>query len=92
MTAEEWQERRKQLRENAEARRKRLASMTPEERRKQNEEVMDWLDRVPVIPKNVRGIKYSAPCACGGTITAVREKINGHMRASCDKCGMRMIE
>lgn len=92
MTAEEWQERRKQLRENAVAFAERIASMTPEERRKQKEEVMDWLDRVPVIPKNVRGVEYSAPCTCGGTITAVREKINGHMRASCDKCGMLMSE
>lgn len=50
------------------------------------------MEAAPDIPKDKRGIKYYSTCTCGGTITAMRSTYNGHYRASCDKCGWRMIE
>ena len=29
---------------------------------------------------------------CGGNAKTVRSKENGHLRAMCDKCGMKIIE
>lgn len=53
-------------------------------------EIIEFLDAVPDFTD--RGIEHTAPCPCGGTIHAIRAKYNGHIRAWCDKCGIRMIE
>ena len=66
--------------------------MNEQERRKTENEVFAWLDCVPDIPQNERGVEYTAPCTCGGTIKAVRSGSNGHLPAWCDGCGMKMIE
>lgn len=66
--------------------------MTEQERQKVDDEIFAWLERVPDIPKDARGVDYTAPCICGGTITARRSKENGHLRARCDSCRMRLIE
>lgn len=52
----------------------------------------DCLKRVPEIPIHERGKAYTGECVCGGTITAIRSTYNGHIHASCDKCGFRMFE
>ena len=51
------------------------------------------LNCVPEIPdeKEYWGKKYTSTCVCGGTITAIRSTLNGHIRAKCDKCGWNMI-
>lgn len=52
--------------------------------------IIDWLKAVPDFED--RGVEHTAPCPCGGTIHAVRAEYNGHIRAWCDKCNMRMME
>lgn len=66
--------------------------MNDQERRKTENEVFAWLDCVPDIPRNVWGVEYTAPCTCGGTIHARRSEYNGHIRAWCENCGMKMRE
>ena len=66
--------------------------MNDQERRKTENEVFAWLDCVPDIPRNERGVEYTAPCTCGGTIKAVRSGSNGHLRAWCESCGIKMRE
>ena len=51
----------------------------------------DWLKSVPEIPRIDTNSYYSAPCPCGGTIVAHRNRY-GHMRAHCNKCGSKMVE
>ena len=53
--------------------------------------LIKWLGAIPDIPYDVRGVKFTAECPCGGTITAMRVEYNGHLRAGCDKCGTRMM-
>ena len=36
-------------------------------------------------------IEFQCP-GCGGNAKAVRSKENGHLRAICEKCGMKIIE
>lgn len=89
-------ERRKQMREKVDKAFERSkffkAIMTPAEIRKESDEVFAWLERVPEVPKDVRGVEITAPCICGGTITAWRTKASGHLRAKCDKCNRKMLE
>ena len=89
-------ERRKRIRENVDKAFERSkflkAIMTPAEIRKESDEVFAWLYCVPDIPQNERGVEYTAPCTCGGTIKAVRSGSNGHLRAWCESCGMKMRE
>jgi hypothetical protein len=47
---------------------------------------------VPDIPICLRGEKFHTKCPCGGVITSWREPKDGHLRASCDKCGWRVVE
>lgn len=54
--------------------------------------MLKWLEVIPMIPKDIRGIEHKAPCTCGGTVTAIRSIYNGHLHASCDKCGARLME
>ena len=35
-------------------------------------------------------IEFQCP-GCGGNAKAVRSKENGHLRAICDKCGMKIM-
>ena len=44
------------------------------------------------IPFNDRGTEHTFPCKCGGTITGIRNTYNGHLYASCDKCGFKIME
>ena len=53
--------------------------------------LFDWIRAVPDIPEDVRGVKYTSECPCGGTIVAMRVEYNGHLRASCDKCGAKLM-
>lgn len=66
--------------------------MTEQERQKVDDEVFAWLEHVPEIPQDVRGVEYTAPCSCGGMIRAIRSKYNGHFYARCDACGMMIRE
>ena len=54
--------------------------------------LFDWIKLVPEIPIDERGVTHTGKCRCGGTISAVRSTYNGHLRASCDKCGMGIIQ
>ena len=36
-------------------------------------------------------IEFQCP-VCGGNAKTVRSKENGHLRAVCEKCGMKIIE
>lgn len=54
--------------------------------------LFDWIKLVPKIPIDERGVTHTGKCRCGGTISAVRSTYNGHLRASCDKCGMGIIQ
>lgn len=53
-------------------------------------EIIDFLKAVPDFDD--RGVEHTAPCPCGGTIHAIRALYNGHIKAWCDKCDMRMME
>lgn len=66
--------------------------MTRKEMAEESDRVFAWLERVPDIPQGVRGVEFTAPCSCGGMIRARRSKENGHLRARCDSCRMRLIE
>lgn len=93
MTDEEIEKRRKRIREKIERRNERIARMTPKEIREESDRVFAWLQCVPDIPRDVWGVEYTAPCSCGtGKIIACRAMYNGHLRAWCDGCGMKMIE
>ena len=60
------------------------------------EEVMPWLNRVMKLKAVMvkRGLKAArAKCLCdGGEIRAALAPGNNHIRASCDKCGQRVME
>lgn len=47
---------------------------------------------VPDIPEDVLGVPYEGKCTCGGTITAIRSPLNGHIGAKCDLCGFVLFE
>ena len=47
---------------------------------------------VPEIPEDVLGVLYEGKCTCGGTITAIRSPLNGHLAAQCDKCRFLLME
>lgn len=53
---------------------------------------MTKLACVPDIPEDVLGVPYEGKCTCGGTITAIRSPLNGHISAKCDKCGFLLME
>ena len=53
-------------------------------------DILTFLMAVPDFED--RGVEHTAPCPCGGTIHAVRATYNGHIKAWCDKCDMRMME
>ncbi len=61
---------------------------------KQIHNIQEKLRVVPNIPqrKECWGIEYSSKCTCGGTMVAIREKSNGHLRVYCEKCGFQIIE
>lgn len=42
--------------------------------------------------ENYWGIEYKTQCNCGGEMISMRVRPNGHMRASCMKCGWKWIE
>ena len=54
--------------------------------------LFDWVKLIPEIPIDEWGVTHTGKCRCGGTISAVRSTYNGHLRASCDKCGMGIIQ
>ena len=54
--------------------------------------IFSFMAAIPDIPQNKRGIEYTSKCVCGGTITAIRSKYNGHLHASCDSCKRRLME
>lgn len=58
----------------------------------EQKELFEFLKAIPDIPNKVRGKEFKSKCYCGGTITAIRSKYNGHLRAWCDKCGARLME
>lgn len=58
-----------------------------------DDKAMVFLEAIPNIPKGLWGVPYTAKCPlCDGTITAERSSYNGHLHASCDKCGMILVE
>lgn len=61
-----------------------------EKEKKLDHDIEDWLMAVPDFED--RGVEHTAPCPCGGMIHAVRAEYNGHIRAWCDKCNMRIME
>lgn len=54
--------------------------------------VLDKLAAIPDIPMDKRGIEYHSKCPCGGDMKSWRAMGSGHLRASCEKCGWRLIE
>lgn len=53
----------------------------------------DCLAFLSNMPKNMeRGKTYEWACPCGGTVRGGRSPCNGHLHASCDKCGMGIMQ
>ena len=59
-----------------------------------SDDIFDWFKCLPKVPKwtRCRGVEYHSKCICGGTITAVRSKYNGHIHITCDKCDRQLHE
>lgn len=56
-----------------------------------NDEIFTFRKAIPDITE--WGVEYKTTCPlCGGTITAIRSVINGHLSAKCDGCGRRVME
>ena len=55
---------------------------------------LEKMECVADIPNKERywGRKYTTQCTCGGVMISMRVRPNGHMRASCMKCGWKLIE
>lgn len=69
--------------------------MKLEERNADIEYYFEWLKCVPTISREDKsqwGKIFKSQCRCGGTITAIRNTYNGHIKAVCDKCKITMRE
>ena len=53
-------------------------------------EVIEYLKAIPNFKD--RGVIHTAPCPCGGTLTAVRSTYNGHLHVECDTCDFKLHE
>ena len=53
-------------------------------------EVIEYLKAIPNFKD--RGVIHTAPCPCGGTLTAVRSTYNGHLHVECDTCDFALHE
>jgi len=53
-------------------------------------EVFEYLKAIPIFKD--RGVIHTAPCPCGGTLTAVRSTYNGHLHVECDTCDFKLHE
>lgn len=47
-------------------------------------DIFDYLKAIPDF--NEKGVKVYSKCPCGGTLTSIRVKYNGHLHVRCDKC------
>lgn len=53
----------------------------------------DFLAFLQSVPKDMEwGKEYEWPCNCGGTVKGSRSTYNGHLWASCKKCGMQVMQ
>ena len=54
--------------------------------------IFNYISAIPDIPRNDRGKEYKSKCPCGGTLTSIRSRYNGHLHAKCDKCRFCLME
>lgn len=71
-----------------------IAMIEEEETHTTMRETAKKLSACPDIPRDKKywGKVYQSKCTCGGTITASRSTLNGHLHAVCDKCHWNIIE
>lgn len=56
--------------------------------------VVDFMEAVSEAASTIKqGEKTETTCPiCGGTVLVGKVKLNGHLRAHCRGCGMRIVE
>lgn len=57
---------------------------------KEHFDIFEYLAAIPVFKE--RGKIYKTKCICGGTLTSIRSKYNGHLSVKCDRCKFTLIE